>query len=123
MNLLKIIKPIYKLLIYILIITTIITIINLIFYIKKPINQLISLIALILYILITSIKKGLNINEKAYKEGLKLGIINISTLYMLSIITLNFNITPKRILYYLIILIISILGCIIGINKKDTKSN
>lgn len=121
MNLTKKIKPIYSLLIFILIYTVVITIISLIFYINKSTNQLLNLISIIMYSLITSIKKGLNIEEKAYKEGLKLGLINITTLYILSFLTGNIKITLKRILYYLIIIIISILGCIIGLNKKDTN--
>jgi putative membrane protein (TIGR04086 family) len=120
-NTLKKFKPIYTLIIYILITTLFLTTINLIFPLNKKTNQIISFILIIIYSLITGIKNGLKVKEKAYIEGLKIGLLNISTLYLLSIITLNFTITLKRLLYYLIIISISILGCIIGINKKDTN--
>lgn len=120
-NTLKKFKPIYTLIIYILITTLFLTTINLIFPLNKKTNQIISFILIIIYSLIIGIKNGLKVKEKAYIEGLKIGLLNISTLYLLSIITLNFTITLKRLLYYLIIISISILGCIIGINKKDTN--
>ena len=46
------------------------------------------------------------------------GLTTILTLLILNIITLNFKINITTILYYLIIIFISILGSIIGINKK-----
>ncbi len=121
MNFLKKHSYIYKFILFILIITTIQTFINLIFPINKKTNQLISLIIILIYSLFSGIKKGLRSNEKAYLQGLKLGSINILILYILSIITLDFRITIKRILYYLIIIGITILGSIIGINKKGTN--
>ena len=55
--------------------------------------------------------------EKGYIEGLKLGIIIIVFMIVFSLVLKsNFNIT--MFLYYVMIIISSILGSMIGINKK-----
>lgn len=119
MNFLKKYSSIYKFIIFILITVIIQTLINLLFPINKKINQIISLIIILIYSLFSGIKKGLHSNEKAYLQGLQKGTINILILYILSIITLDFRITIKRIIYYLIIISITILGSIIGLKNKS----
>lgn len=118
MNILKKYDYIFKYILFILIATIITTIINIIIPLNKNTNQIITFIYMLIYSFILGIKKGLKSNEKAYLEGLKLGIIETLILYSLSIITLDFRISIKRILYYLIIITITTLGSIIGINKK-----
>lgn len=118
MNILKKYDYIYKFILLILILTTIETIINLIIPISSTINQIITLIIISIYILITNIKRGKRIESKAYIEGLKIGIIYCLILYILGIPILLFKLPLKRILYYLILIIISITSTIIGINKK-----
>lgn len=112
---------IYSFPLFILILTFLLTIINIFFTINKTTNNIISLIAILLYSLIVGIKKGLNTEEKAYKEGLKLGLINILILYILNCFTCNFALPLKKIIYFLVIGITTILGSIIGINKKNTQ--
>ncbi len=112
---------IYKFLLFILVLSLILTIINSIFYLNNNINSIISLISILSYSLIIGIKRGLKIEEKAYKEGLKIGIIFVTILYILNCLTLNFSLHLKKIVYFLIIIITTILGSIIGINKKNSK--
>lgn len=107
-----------KIIFYILILTLILTILNLIFIIPSKINKVICLLGIIIYVFLTSIKHGQKIEKKAYKEGLKQGLITCLILITLSLITLSFKITISKITYYIIIIITSILGTIIGINKK-----
>ena len=121
MKILKKYDFIYKYLIYILILTLVLTIINLIVPINSHINSLISLIMMLAYIFVCSIKKGFKVEEKAYIEGFKLGCIYVITLYILNCLTLNFSLPLKKLLYFMIIIITSVLGCIIGINKKNSK--
>lgn len=121
MKLLKKYDFIYKYLIFILILTLLLTFVNLIIPINNHINSLISLIMMLGYIFICSIKKGFKVEEKAYLEGFKLGLMYIAILYVLNCLTLNFALPIKKILYFLIIIITSVLGCIIGINKKNSK--
>lgn len=121
MNILKKYKYIYKFIIFILILTIIETIINLIIPLNNTLNQLITLISTTIYIFITNINKGKQIEKKAYIEGLKIGLSYIIILYILGIPLLEFKLPLKRIIYYIIIIIISITSTIIGINKKTLK--
>ena len=121
MNNLKKYKYIYKFIIFIFLLTIITTLINLILSINNTINQLITLISLTIYIFITNIIKGKQIEQKAYLEGLKTGTIYILILYILGLPFGLFKLPLKRIIYYVIIIIISITSTIIGINKKTLK--
>ena len=121
MKVLKKFDYIYKFIIFILIFTFLLTIFNLIFNINANILKFIILIGMILYSFIIGIKKGLNTENKAYTVGLKTGAINILILYILGCFMLSFSLPLRKIIYYLIILITTILGCIIGINKKNAK--
>ena len=111
-------KPILKFILYIIIITSIQSILNLIITIPNTINTFISLILINLYIFINNINIGKTITDKTYKTGFINGLTTILTLIILNIITFNFKINLTTIIYYLIIIFISVLGCIIGINKK-----
>ena len=71
MNILKKYNFIYKFIIFILILTILETIINLIIPLNNTLNQLITLISTTIYIFITNINKGKQIEKKAYIEGLK----------------------------------------------------
>lgn len=118
MKLLNKYNHIIKFIIFILLLTTIETIINLIIPLNIKTNQIISLLSILVYSFLTGYKKGKTIDKKAYKEGFKIGLTNIIILYVLGIFTLSFKINIKRIIYYLIIISVTILGSIIGINKK-----
>ncbi len=75
----------------------------------------------ILAILIGSIIIGKNSNKNGLFEGLKFGIIFILIITLLNLIFGN-NIHIKQIIYYLIILFISSIGSMLGINKKIDKN-
>lgn len=76
------------------------------------------LLSTILCLFFNSFLLGKSCSKKGYFEGLKLGSCFSITLLTISIITSKF--TWKLLLYYFIIIITSILGSIIGINKKKT---
>lgn len=123
MKIIKKYQEYIKLPIFIIILSIILTIINLIINLNNNLNSLISLISVLVYSLIIGIKRGINTKEQAYKEGLKLGLINIIILYILNCLTLNFSLSLKKLLYFIIIYTTIILGCIIGINKKGSNSH
>ncbi len=111
-----------KLLIYIIIMAIILAIINLFLNINQIVNKIIILVSINIYILIQNIKLGKRITNKAYIKGLKQGILTVAFLYILSLITFTFKFTMNRIIYYIITIVICILGHIIGINKKDLNN-
>ncbi len=121
MNKLKKYNFILKFLLFIISLTFTLTLLNIIFNLSITTSKIISFIGIISYSLIIGFKTGKNCEKEAYKEGTKKGLINILILYVLSCLTLNFKLPLKKIIYYLIILISTILGSIIGINKKRSK--
>ena len=83
--------------------------------------KILKIIICLLSVFINSYILGKNTLKKGYLEGLKLSLIIIPILFIITIIskkTLKFRI----ILYYLIILITSIFGSMLGINRKKEKS-
>ena len=113
-------KSITYFFIILLIGTMLITIIN---YFNILNNKLISILKLLLptlSILACSYKLGTISEKKGYLEGLKLGLIIISILILL-VLTLD-SFSLKSILYYLILLLTSIIGSTIGINKKKQST-
>lgn len=81
------------------------------------------LIAIIISMLIGGIFLGKQSYSKGYLEGIKIGGIVIFILFLLSYLGFDKNINLETIIYYLIILISSIFGSIIGINKKSKSEN
>lgn len=84
-------------------------------------KNIIMFIVFIIGILINSFLLGKKTNKNGYIEGIKLGLTIILTFIVIRLL-LRKKITEK-LLYYIIILITSIFGCILGINKKDKKKN
>ncbi len=70
--------------------------------------------------LIGGIIIGKNSTQKGLIEGLKFGIAFILIIILLNIILKN-NIQLKQFIYYIVILFISSIGSILGINKKIDK--
>lgn len=118
MKLLKENKTIIYTIILVISLTILETIINLILPLKNQTNQIINFIIINIHSFILGYKTGLQTNKKGYIEGIKTGLKIIITIYILGIITFSFKITLKRILYFLLIILTSTLGSIIGINKK-----
>lgn len=94
--------------------------INTLYYfniINNSVYKVLKIIPIIISIFINAYILGKNAEQKGYLEGLKLSIIIILVFFILTLITKQ-PIKLKVILYYLIISITSILGSMIGINKK-----
>ena len=121
MKILKKYDCIYKFIFFIILLSFTLTTINLIFNFSPNIIKLIILLSMITYSFIIGFKKGLKADNKGYIIGLKTGLINILILFILSLLTLTINISLKKLIYYLIILISTIFGSIIGINKKNSN--
>lgn len=90
--------------------------------INDTFNNILKIISIIGGTFIGGIYIGLKSENKGYLEGIKIG--GIILLFMISLSYLGFdnNFNIMNIIYYLVLFIISIVGSIIGINKKkETK--
>ena len=94
----------------------IITILNYFNVISGIPLKIIFLFIPIISILVGGYKLGKSSNEKGYFEGIKYGIIWVILFLIVSIICKTLDWTS--VIYYVILLFISVLGSILGINRK-----
>ena len=85
--------------------------------ISNNIMKYFKFIILILTILYSSYKLGKESEKKGYQKGLIFGSMIIVLFMIISLITNSFKIT--NIIYYLVILIISTIGSMLGVLKKN----
>ena len=105
----------------ILILSFIINIFNYYDLIPKSIYKTILILVTALSILIGSYLLGKKTEKKGYIEGLKYSVLIIALFYIIAFLAFDKTITISSLLYYLIIVITSCIGAMIGINKNDKK--
>ena len=101
-----------------LVFTLIVTILN--YFNLLSINgiNISKIIIPVLSILIGSFYLGTTVKNKGWLEGIKLSIIIILILLITNLLILKNGFEIKNLIYYLIILVSSMVGSMIGINKK-----
>lgn len=114
-DLLKIIGKFFISLFIYLIIITIFAYFNIISY---NVVSVLSFIFMILLFLISGFKTGKISEKKGFISGLFIGIVITFILLLLSLIFKSFP-TLKSLLYFFILIISSVIGGMIGINKKN----
>ena len=70
---------------------------------------------------ICSIFVGKHSENKGYKEGIKEGLILSVILFIFTYLAFGKGINLERLLLYLIIIVASVIGSIIGINKRKEQ--
>jgi putative membrane protein (TIGR04086 family) len=100
--------------------TLILTLINYFNIMGSKIVAVMRFILPVIAILISSYRLGKMSDKKGYLEGLKFGSI-IILIFMVLVIILD-KLSLKGILYYAILLLISIMGSTIGINKRKLNA-
>lgn len=103
----------------ILISTIIITIFNYFNILNGIVLKVIMLLIPIIGIFVGGFKIGKVSSKKGYIEGLKYGFIWIILLLIINLITKGF--TYLSIIYYVLLLLISVVGSILGINGKKNQ--
>lgn len=73
-----------------------------------------------LLMLIVGFITGKNSNSKGYLKGLLISVISITILVILSLI-FRFKLNINSLIYYVVLVISTTLGSMIGINKKSKK--
>ncbi|MBR1385607.1 MAG: TIGR04086 family membrane protein [Bacilli bacterium] len=118
MKYLKMILTIFGVIILVSFITSNLSYFNLI---KENTKDFINTFSILLIIFIVCFINGKKINNKGYLEGIKIGLI-IDLIFIIIRLLLKKKITLYKLLFYIIVLLISIFGSITGINKKKNKS-
>ena len=102
----------------ILVLTFITTILSYFNILNDKITSIVKIIIPIISMLIGGFYIGKNSFKKGFLEGLKLGGIFSCILIIFNYLAFNNSFKLKYLLFYLILIITSILGSMIGINKK-----
>lgn len=108
-------------LLYIIVPILILTFISTLFHYLGLFNNSIMKISKIIIPVVSMLAGGFVIGKKQGKngwlEGLKLALIFLVVLTLFNILGLDNTISIKMIIYYLILIIATILGSIVGVNK------
>lgn len=86
--------------------------------IKDNTLTILRIITIIISMFIGGIYIGNKTNKKGYLEGIKISLIMIILLFLISYLGFGKSIKINTLIYYLIILISTTIGSMIGINKK-----
>jgi len=89
--------------------------------ISNKTNDVIKIIAIIMPAFISGLYIGKNSTNKGYLEGIKVGSITVLFLLMLSYLGFNNGFSITKVIYYLLIFMLTVIGSIVGINKKIDK--
>lgn len=118
MFLIKYLKSLLYTIISILIFTIIITTLNYFNLISGKLLNILQILSMIISVIIGGYYLGKTSCSKGYIQGLKIGLIILTILIPLNLFIFKTPFKISIIIFYIIILISSILGSILGINKK-----
>lgn len=116
----KLIKSIGISIIILLLVTFLITLLNYINIISLTIVNAFSYITPFIAFFTGGFLLGKNSFNKGYLEGIKFGLINIILLFIFNYLAFDQGFNIVNIILYLVTIISSILGSVIGINLKNS---
>lgn len=90
--------------------------------VSSGITSLIIFVSNIIIFIILNILNSKTKKKNGYLEGLLLGIIFILVMILIKVILFSSPFTIATLIYYLILLVASIFGGMIGINKKNDSN-
>lgn len=122
MNLLKYLKSLLYVFIPIFVFTIIITLLYYFNLLGSTAISYLKLFSILISVLIGGIYIGSKACKKGWLEGIKIGLEVIVLLFLISYLGFDKGLGIKTILYYILILTSSMLGSMIGINRKKIKS-
>ncbi len=120
MKFLKYLKSLIYILVPILVFTLFLSLISYWNLIPSGIMNYIKLFIVALSMFIGGIYIGREASKRGWLEGIKVGLEVIFLLFLISYLAFDQGISLKTMIYYLILLSSSMLGSMMGINKKKT---
>ena len=121
MNLLNYLKALLYIIIPLLVLNIVMTILYFFNIIGNSSINYLKLIIVLLSMIIGGIYIGSKANKKGWLEGIKISIVVIILLFLISYLGFDKGISIKSVVYYFLITISSMLGSIIGINKRKSS--
>ena len=111
----KTLKSLIAFLISLILVPFLLTLLNLV---KLDTNRIIIIIIGAIMMFIIGIITGKNSKNKGYLKGLLVSVIGILILVILSLI-LKYSLNINSLIYYIILIISTIFGSMLGINKRS----
>ena len=105
-------------LLIVLILTAILTCCNLANFLYTKSTDTITMIGMILLFTIIGFEYGKKAESKGYLEGLKIGSSLIFLLIIINLLFYQTGFSISRFIYYIVLILSSTLGSMIGINRK-----
>lgn len=84
-------------------------------------NSVLKLLSILIFCFISGLYIGSKSINNGYLEGIKVGSIIILFMILLSYLGFNNNFNIIKLICYVLILLVTVIGSIIGINKKEKK--
>lgn len=121
MNVVKYLKSLIYIAIPILILNIILSLFDYFNIIGSSVSNYLKLFMIAVSMLIGGIYIGSKTSKKGWLEGLKIGLGIIVLFFIVSYLAFDQGMTIKTIIYYFILLSSSVLGSMIGINKRKAN--
>lgn len=87
------------------------------------VNSYLKLIFMAIIMITGGLIIGLKADKKGWLEGIKIGGIVICLMFLVSYLGFDKSLNIKSIIYYVLLILSSMLGSVIGINKKSSQKN
>lgn len=87
---------------------------------SSNVNNILKILSFIIIFLSTGIYIGRNSQKKGWIEGLKISFITI-IIFIITSLIFRYNFNLKQILYYILLIILVVIGSMLGINFKKRK--
>lgn len=108
---------------FILFLTFIFTLLNYIGILNNTTINIIKIIIPVISMFVGGFIIGKKTGKKGWLEGLKLSLIFLIILTLFNYLGLKSNMSLKVIIYYIILIISTMFGSIVGVNKYKTTNN
>lgn len=95
-----------------------VTLLNYYNIINESILSILQIVIPTIWLFVGGFLIGRSSNDKGYLEGIKFGSIAVILFLLISLLGIGAKFEIKSIIYYLILIVSSMIGSIIGINKK-----
>lgn len=123
MNVLKYLKALLYMFISIVIFSFMLSTLNFFDIVGTGTMNVFQIISIIISMFIGGFFIGKNSNNKGYLQGIKIGGIALAILFLLNYLGFDNGFSLSRVLFYLIVMISSIAGSVVGINKNKQINN
>lgn len=88
------------------------------FLISSKVVQVLSMVYLVLLFFVFGFRSGKKTEAKGFLAGLKVGALFLALLFLLNLILNQFQMHWITLLFYVVLLLASVLGATLGINTK-----